>query len=103
MAEIRIEIPDEFEEEVESWGIELELGSLFLVFLKQELEKIRKFYGLIKSAKNEFELKRIVDEIDDQVLEILADKILSKSQLTNENIGELSQKLKERVAKRHSL
>jgi len=34
---------------------------------------------------------------------ILADKILSKSELTEEKANELADELKERVAKRHGL
>ena len=41
--------------------------------------------------------------MDEEILWILADKILSKSRLTEEQANELAEELKERVAKRHGL
>lgn len=103
MAEVVVKIPKGFEREVKSWGVELQ--PLFLAFLKREFDKIKRFESLVKESKekDEFELKKLADEMDEEVLEILANKILSKSKLTEEQANELAEELKERVAKRHGL
>ncbi len=57
----------------------------------------------MKESKSESELKKLADEMDEDVLWILADNILSKSRLTEEQANELGEELKEKVAKRHGL
>ena len=57
----------------------------------------------MKESKSESELKKLADEMDEDVLWILADNILSKSRLTEEQANELAEELKEKVAKRHGL
>jgi len=101
MAELVIKIPKELEREVETWGVDLQ--PLFLTFLKREFNKIKRFESAVKESKNESELKKLAGEMDEEVLWILADKILSKSKLTEEKANELADELKERVAKRHGL
>ncbi len=96
-----IKIPKELEREVETWGVDLQ--PLFLTFLKREFNKIKRFESAVKESKSEPELKKLADEMDEEVLWILADKILSKSKLTEEKANELADELKERVAKRHGL
>ena len=101
MAELVIKIPKELEREVETWGVDLQ--PLFLTFLKREFNKIKRFESAVKESKRESELKKLAGEMDEEVLWILADKILSKSKLTEEKANELADELKERVAKRHGL
>jgi hypothetical protein len=101
MAEAVVKIPKEFEREIESWGVELQ--PLFLAFLRREFDKIKRFESLVEESKSEFDLKKLADEMDEEILWILADKILSKSRLTEEQANELAEELKERVAKRHGL
>ena len=101
MAELVIKIPKELEREVETWGVDLQ--PLFLIFLKREFNKIKRFESAVKESKSESELKKLAGEMDEEVLWILADKILSKSKLTEEKANELADELKERVAKRHGL
>ena len=57
----------------------------------------------MKESKSESELKKLADEMDEEVLWILADKILSKSRLREKQANKLAEELKERVAKRHGL
>lgn len=101
MAEVVVKLPEGLEREIESWGVELQ--PLFLAFLKREFDKIKRFKSLVEKSKSEFDLKELANEIDEEVLEILADKILSKSKLTEEQANKLAEELKERVAKRHGL
>ena len=101
MAELAIKIPKEFEREVKSWGVDLQ--PLFSAFLRHEFDKIKRFESAVKESKSESELKKLADEMDEEILWILADKILSKSRLTEEQANELAEELKERVAKRHGL
>jgi len=101
VAEVVVEVPSKFEREIRSWGVDLQ--PLFLAFLKREFDKIKRFERLVKKSKDEFELKKLVDEMDEDVLEILSNKFLSKSELTEEQARELAEELKERVAKRHGL
>jgi len=101
MAELVIKIPKELEREVETWGVDLQ--PLFLVFLRREFVKIKRFESAVKESKSESELKKLADEMDEEVLWILADKILSKSKLTEKQANKLAEELKERVAKRHGL
>ena len=101
MAELVVKIPKEFEREVEAWGVDLQ--PLFSAFLRHEFDKIKRFESAVKESKSEFDLKKLADEMDEEVLWILADKILSKSRLTDEQAKELAEELKERVAKRHGL
>jgi len=101
MAELVIKIPKELEREVETWGVDLQ--PLFLAFLRHEFNKIKRFESAVKESKSESELKKLADEMDEEVLWILADKILSKSKLTEKQANKLAEELKERVAKRHGL
>jgi len=101
MAELVIKIPKELEREVETWGVDLQ--PLFLAFLRHEFDKIKRFESAVKESKSESELKKLADEMDEEVLWILADKILSKSKLTEKQANKLAEELKERVAKRHGL
>ncbi|RLJ06794.1 MAG: hypothetical protein DRP16_04640 [Candidatus Aenigmatarchaeota archaeon] len=101
MAELVIKIPEELEREVETWGVDLQ--PLFLAFLRHEFDKIKRFESAVKESKSESELKKLADEMDEEVLWILADKILSKSKLTEKQANKLAEELKERVAKRHGL
>lgn len=103
MAEVVVKVPKELERDIESWNVELQ--PLFLAFLRREFDKIKRFKSLVEESKekNEFELKKLADEMDEEVLEILASKILSTSKLTEEQANELGEELKERVAKRHGL
>ena len=96
-----IKIPKELEREVETWGVDLQ--PLFLAFLRHEFNKIKRFESAVKESKSESELKKLADEMDEEVLWILADKILSKSKLTEKQANKLAEELKERVAKRHGL
>ena len=96
-----IKIPKELEREVETWGVDLQ--PLFLAFLRHEFDKIKRFESAVKESKSESELKKLADEMDEEVLWILADKILSKSKLTEKQANKLAEELKERVAKRHGL
>ena len=96
-----IKIPEELEREVETWGVDLQ--PLFLAFLRHEFDKIKRFESAVKESKSESELKKLADEMDEEVLWILADKILSKSKLTEKQANKLAEELKERVAKRHGL
>jgi hypothetical protein len=98
MATIVIEIPLEYENEIKSWNVDFK--ALFEVFLKQEFEKIKRFEDLLKNSKNVAELKKLADDMNEEVLWVLADRILSKSKLTEEQANELAEELKERVAKR---
>ena len=101
MAELVVKVPKEFEREVKSWGVDLQ--PLFLAFLRHEFDKIKRFESAVKESKSESELKKLADEMDEEVLGILASKILSRSKLTEEQANELAEELKERVAKRHGL
>ena len=101
MAELVIKIPKELEREVETWGVDLQ--PLFLAFLRHEFNKIKRFESAVKESKSESELKKLADEMDEEVLWILADKILSKSKLTEKQANKLAEELKEKVAKRHGL
>ncbi len=101
MAEVMVKIPNRLEREIESWGIELQ--PLFLAFLKSEFDKIKRFESLVEESKSEFDLKKLADEMDEEILEILANKILSRSKLTEWQANKLGKELKERVAKRHGL
>ncbi|HJH25493.1 MAG TPA: hypothetical protein C5S37_01695 [Methanophagales archaeon] len=101
MGEVKVVIPGVLEREVKSWGVELQ--PLFLAFLRHEFDKIKRFESAVKASKSEFDLKKLADEMDEEILWILADKILSKSRLTEEQAKELAEELKERVAKRHGL
>ena len=96
-----IKIPEELEREVETWGVDLQ--PLFLAFLRHEFDKIKRFESAVKESKSKSELKKLADEMDEEVLWILADKILSKSKLTEKQANKLAEELKERVAKRHGL
>ena len=96
-----IKIPKELEREVETWGVDLQ--PLFLAFLRHEFNKIKRFESAVKESKSESELKKLADEMDEEVLWILADKILSKSKLTEKQANKLAEELKEKVAKRHGL
>lgn len=100
-AELKIKIPKEFEKEAKSWGVDLQ--PLFLAFLRHEFDKIKRFESAVRESKNESELKKLADEMDEEILWILADRSLSKSKLTEEQANELGEELKERVAKRHGL
>ena len=101
MAELVVKVPKEFEREVKSWGVDLQ--PLFSAFLRHEFDKIKRFESAVKESKSESELKKLADEMDEEVLGILASKILSRSKLTEEQANELAEELKERVAKRHGL
>jgi len=97
----QLTIPSEFEREINSWNIDLQ--SLFVAFLKKEFNKIKKFSELVEQSRDEFELKQATDNIDNEILWNLSDKIQEKSELTDEKADELADELKERVAKRHEL
>ena len=98
---MKVAIPGVLEREVKSWGVELQ--PLFLAFLRHEFDKIKRFESAVEESKSESELKKLADEMDEETLWILANKILSRSELTEEKANELAEKLKERVAKRHGL
>jgi citrate lyase gamma subunit len=55
--------------------------------------------------KPEFELAltKVVKQFVRRIRFMLADEVLSKSKLTKEQVDELADELKERVAKRHKL
>jgi len=101
MGEVVVKVPEKFEKEVKSWGVDLQ--PLFMTFLRHEFNKIKRFESAVKESKSEPELKKLADEMDEEVLWILADKILSRSKLTEEQANKLAEELKERVAKRHGL
>jgi hypothetical protein len=101
MAAVVVEIPLEYENEIKSWGVDVQL--LFETFLKQEFDKIKRFENLLKNSKNVAELKKLADEMNEEVLWVLADRILSKSKLTEEQANELAEELKERAARRLGL
>jgi hypothetical protein len=101
MGELKVAIPRLLEKEVKSWGVELQ--PLFLAFLRHEFDRIKRFESAVEELKSESELKKLADEMDEEILWILANKILSRSKLTEEKSNELAEKLKVRVAKRHGL
>lgn len=101
MKELKVKVPRELESEVKSWGVDVQ--PLFLEFLRQEFNKLRRFEKAVRESQDEMQLKKLADEMDEGILRILANKARSKSELTEKQIKELGEELKERVAKRHEL
>ena len=79
MAEISIKIPDEFKEEILSISKKLD------------------FESLVNKAIN----KVLQEEIEEEILFNLAERIASKSQLSDEEVFKFSEEVKDRVVKLH--